>query len=779
MSEQEKITKLEKKISKEMYGIDKADDFSKDLDKITDAINRISLGNKKFTGDNLLEYLNRVEFGKKNDMSQAKKRRPVNNSDIENVLSKENINQLINFEKDRISRYNDYNLIYSYITQLAACVDVYRDCIMSPDDLTKSSLNVYYKNTITSEKNSDVINNLNFLTKKYKLNGKAKQIITKTLINGDYYVAVLKYDDEFNKMLLNEDNDNLFIDEKEKASKYLLHENQIEESDVQLLAEILNEADGNEKDKEKPKDTDVYAKIKKELLDSINDNVNFIDDPKKSLMKVNNKNISKLNKDMSKKNSDGFVEFGMKGSIVKMLEPEHVIKLEVDGINFGYIYIEKTDEFVNNKRSSINDFFDSRVDIEREKFKDREQIITGIFAKGISKKIDNDLVKDNKEFKDYLYVLLKEKYITDKKVNITYLAPDEVVDFALDRDGLYGQSMLSRSLFFAKLYLATLITELMQKISRGRDKRIIYVETGLDDDVEGVVQGIVKDIKSKEIQTDVLKSITTILNNIGAFDDYYVPLVDGEKPIDFDTLQGMDVDADNDFLQFLLKSAINGTKVPVNYIDASNEVDFARTLAMQNSTFVRSIVVDQGDFSESFSQLYRILYRNEFLTQERKTLDDINREKKDKDNKKPIKKEDDKKKKDADKKDKDDSDTVDLNYISVLFPVPIALNLNNINDQISNTSQSIDFHTSLYVDDQDMSNTEMNNKVKLAFKRKLARKLLPNIADWDEMDKLFEEAQMEAMEQDIKNPQPSMDMGDGGEGGGLGDMGGGQGGDDF
>ncbi|PTU25707.1 hypothetical protein DA469_22365 [Bacillus subtilis] len=291
------------------------------------------------------------------------------------------------------------------------------------------------------------------------------------------------------------------------------------------------------------------------------------------------------------------------------------------------------------------------MDIEQSNHKDREEIIANVFIKGISKKIDNEFIKDNKEFKDYIYALLKEKYITEKKVKITYLAPDEVVHFMTDSDELYGQSKLARSLFFAKLYLATLITELMQKISRGRDKRLVYVETGLDADIEGAIQGVVKDIKSKEIQTDILKSVSTILNSIGVFDDYYIPLIDGEKPLDFDTLSGMDVDADSDFLQFLLKSAVNGTGVPANYIDASQDVDFARSLVMQNSTFVRTIVSDQASFSESFSELIRILYRNEYH---------LNDNRKDKDN---------------EKKKKDSQDYIDVNDIEVLFPPPISLNL--------------------------------------------------------------------------------------------------------
>jgi len=50
-------------------------------------------------------------------------------------------------------------------------------------------------------------------------------------------------------------------------------------------------------------------------------------------------------------------------------------------------------------------------------------------------------------------------------------------------------------------------------------KRAFYVETGLDDDMEGAIQGFIRDIKSKELTSGYLKNITTILNSVGAFED--------------------------------------------------------------------------------------------------------------------------------------------------------------------------------------------------------------------------------------------------------------------
>lgn len=182
----------------------------------------------------------------------------------------------------------------------------------------------------------------------------------------------------------------------------------------------------------------------------------------------------------------------------------------------------------------------------------------------------------------------------------------------------------------------------------------------------------------------------------------------------------MDVDADNPFLEFLLKSAIAGTGVPVNYIDASREVDFARNLSMQNATFVRSIVVHQHMFSKAFTKLIRLLYRNEFMYEGA-----------------------DKKDKGTKKKDKNENE-IDVDDITVKLPPPISLNITNVNDQINNASQTLDFITNIYIDE---NNPDYATRLK--FRKKAVRKLLPHI-DWNEYDALFESALVEEVEDKIK-----------------------------
>jgi len=726
-----KIIGINQKINKEIYGIDKGDDFSKDIEEIENSINNISKSYRDVAGNDIVEFLDAVAFNNANSQNIGPIRRKgkFQKKDLSKLLNKQTIESLFTLEKSRTDKYEDFRILYSYIPQLATCVDNFVDCIVSPDDLTGNILPVKYKDKVCEDETNSVYLKIKKLKEEYKFDEKGIKAIRKAVKEGDCFVAVLAYDDEFNRYLMNESSDDIFLNNKinNEDSHILLKEDLNNDKNLDALANIIVKEESN---KENSLDKDiVYTKLQEDIIESINENIKYEPNASKSLLRnlVNGKKVINQNKD------DGEYNFGIEGSIVRFLKPENTLKLEIDGIEFGYLYVEReTDNAMrNNNYGFSNDYFNSRSDVEtKNNSKTRDDLIANIFLNGISKKIDNKLIKDNKEFKNYLYVLLKQNYITNKRVRITYLRPDEVEHFSLNKQEVYGESQLAKSLFFGKIYLATLMTEMMGKISRSRDKRMIYVETGLDDDVEGVVQEVVRDVKSKEIQTDMLRNITTIFQNIGVFDDLYIPLVNGEKSIDFDTLQGMDVSADNDFLEYLMKAMITGTGTPVNYIDASQDVEFSRNLAMQNSTFVRKLISGQACFGPSLSGLLRKLYKNKYLRV-------IDKEKK----KQKI------------------LDDVRLEDIKVELPSPISLNLTNINNQASEAGNTMDFITSLFVNDSD----ENAPKYKLKFKQKLAKDFLPNL-DWNKIEETYKQLEIEVKEEDLENkvtnpqnPDESMD----------------------
>ena len=698
-----------------------------ELENIRKKVSEVNENSNNVTkSQNVIEFLTQVALNDKSSSSRAilkkdNKLRKQTSDNINKLLEQNNITAFLTEERDRIERYKDYRLIDAYIPQISRCMDLYRDSILAPDDFTKKSINIIYDDeNINDDNKAKIEGNIRELKEKFRFDKKAKQWLRDGLVDGDTFVSVLKIDEEMNKMLLQELHSSSEL--LPKKAKNILTESEIYNyalPEISLLNTLLNEEVKGDKNSSNKFSIE---EIKKNITNSINNNITYVDTPAKDLDSIKNSEfINKKHKELK-----------LLGAVVKQLEPERVIKLDIDGICLGYLYVEKYDVDAENGSEGFGmsavelgdtcscgitsgDYFNSAGGRGNKSLKSK--LLTDIFIKGISKKIDNKVIEKNQQFKEVVYQLIKQDYLLNKKIKITYYEPEQVKHYKNDSDDVYGNSKLSKVMFFAKIFLATMLTETMQKISRGRDKRVVYVETGLDEDIEGSIQSVVRDIKTKEIQADDLKTLTSVFKHVGAFEDYFIPKIDGEVPIDFETISGMDVNVDDDFLQYLLKSIISGIGVPATYTDASNEVDFSRSLVMQNSTFVREIVSKQGDSQEFLTDVIRDSYEFEYGNE--------------------------------------NIPGFDINKLKVVLPVPEFLNVSNINEQIGNHTSTIEFIVSTYFDQN--SQEPANEKLKHVFKRELTKDLISSI-DWDKCDtildnceKLINKEELEKMDEDSNN----------------------------
>lgn len=704
---------------------------------------------KPIIGGNPMEFLNRIEMdNKSNDPNEKAKFNGKNGriKKLESLLKNSN-GEFFLEEKDRFFKYEDYRLIDSYIPEVSKCLDLFRDCILSPDDITKKSLNYYYDDSsISTGENSEykyIISNLDQLEKTYDLKKIIRTDIREACELGDLFYLLMPYNVGFTK-ILKEDGYNETIDIDEDLYGNTITEDILsldDDSDFKALFEdsiYLNEASNRANDKKKS-----IEQAKKDIVDSINNNVKFYKDPTDILSE----------KKKESKNSKDLHNIQLNGSIFKKLPPENIVVLEIDNQILGYIYIEKNNiNLQQNKQanrnsnpnslrsgntgSSINtsdslgygsnDVFNSRYDYlnrEQSQIKSKYALISQIFVKGISKKINKDFLMRNQVFKELIYTLVHEEYITKKEIKMTFIEPQYIHHLKLDSTGLYGNSKISKSVFFCKIYLSHLLTNLMQKVIRGRDKRAFYIETGLDDDMEGTIQGFIRDIKSKELTSSgCFKNITTILNSVGAFEDYYIPTVDGQRSVEIDTVPGMDVEMENEFTQMLLKSIITGMNVPYNYIDSTAEVDFARSLTMTNNPFVRAIVNDQEEFGNFYTKVLRDLYKNEFIKEEDNTKTRRRKTNKNTENKNSFL-------------------SVNIDELEIRFPTPRYLILGNLNEQVQNSQQMAEFISSVYYpeDPTGQAGLGFDYEIKKSnFKKEIYKKHLLTSLEWEAYDKIYD-----------------------------------------
>lgn len=745
------------------------------------------------------------------DVINGNRRNNKRLSSAENLSRMEKSRELINEvfrtqtdvteDTERTARYTDCRLIDKYIPEITDSLDVLRDSIMSPDDISKKSVLYSYIGELSTADRELFESNMRKLFEKYDFETFISDKIRSTLLLGDGFTIVDKLSSTFTRYLNEGDGG----DEELKDDGNVLSESADIFASPKFRdrikayyekAKSLNEASFVTKGSDGKKyqvTSDMYVKnTEEEILKMINKNVKYIEDPMKALSDFTKYTGSTV----SDKYTDKITkELNINGVYFKDLNPDDVIKLEIDHICIGYIVINRTrgtadtvggfgSGGINSNYSMLgaitsalnpdmgnanNNLQFNQASMSTDAFTGNQNVlkdgntalayntIVDMLVKGISEKIDNKYIEKNEAFRDLLFGLVRMDYIIRKEIDITFLEASQLDHVKIDSTMTYGVSRIASSMFPAKLYLALLLTNLMLKINQGRDRRVFYVDTDLDDDFEGNIEQIIKDVKSSEIPTSSFgstTSVSTVLNTVGSLENYYIPTIDGNRPFDIDVISGMQVDINDELMEKLLKSAIIGTGVPYNYIDATNEIDFARSLSMQNQGFVKKVVNYQQVFSRFFTKIIRKMYKYEF------GIDDIDETKNNKLKEIKIK---NKKRGKKSKKD-DDADShssmIDIEKIEIVFPEPVLLNVTTNNEQIEATNTTIEYITEMYVD----ANDENADDIKRRFKKELARSVYMKNLDWEAIDKAYDKMQEDSIEEKLLEKIGKASQGSGEEG---------------
>lgn len=678
---------------------------------------------------------------------------------------------LLMAEQPRLLAYANYKAIYNHIPECATGLDIYLDNILSPDDLTKRIFFIKYESTSSSaEVETEINKNLKNIEEKYEIEDKAEQIIHNALLQGEEYVAVLSLENEMQSMLsdpimkntmLTESNINLYdtsltnvevnASDIEKDSNLVSILNEMVEKPLPLEKTEDNKSKKNNKkinEENRIVNEDVFNEetAREYIANLINKNVvvgskkEFLLErfyaEKEDYQKKSNLHDVPNEKSKTKRGDkkESFSPFFLNGSSIKMLDSGKVVDLTVDNICYGYYYLEDTNnlsdintsylgvssgrEIVGNKTSmganTITSMGGQKITSANTTctalgISDvKLNLISKIFIDTLSKKLNREFIKKNKNLKDFIFQLVKQDYIIKKGLKITYFSPDEVVAFKVD-------PIYEKIVFFAKIYLAMLTNMLLIKMGRAHDKRVYYIDVGTDASYEQAVSKVIQDVKTKEFKMDSIGDINTILSlNPGRFDDFFIPTVNGEKPIEIETIAGMDTEVNNEFLEYLKNSCMSGMSIPGSLIDDMKDVDFARTLSARNANFLRRVVRYQKKFTMPFTKLIRILFKNEYQYNQDKKSEIFS--------------------------------YINIENIKVEFPSPATLNMTNIADQLQTAETNAEAISQIMLPPMaDQSTDDERMMLKMA----VLKDFLPSI-DWDRMEEIKKRVELDKRKMDTK-----------------------------
>ena len=291
---------------------------------------------------------------------------------------------------------------------------------------------------------------------------------------------------------------------------------------------------------------------------------------------------------------------------IRLIEPTRILPIEIMDTVIGYYYVQ--DEDITPLSGAVSTtLYYSKFDEHR-----RERTIVDSIAYRVVKSFNKPFLMKNIKFKKTIVDCLNYWNLNEKRLKFQFIPPEYITVFKVDEDiDGHGQSMIKKSLFYAKLYLMILLFKIMSIILYSNDTKVNYIkQSGLDKNVANKVQEIARIKQSRQINITDLFSYTTLINKVGNGNELYIPTGrSGERPIETEILSGQDIQLNSDLLEMLKNAYILGTGVPAAIINYLNEADFAKVIEQNNTKFNGRVVNYQLDFNKSITEWYKKIMR--------------------------------------------------------------------------------------------------------------------------------------------------------------------------
>ena len=658
-------------------------DTIKDLNNITKFTNMRTYGVSKNIPNILTNDVNDFIDKLNNDREKNKslinsrlskerldKSKNINNMNLYSMIDSPevlgSIESTIGSENIRFSQLlKDYEIIKRCIPQIHRVINIIRNNIISPDSMGSNNILGISIPEGTSQSDEKKIRDI---VDKYELNQKIQDdIIIDYLIASVKYLTVVPYsiipdmlykdpDDQTNKKVVSineciERFDNLTKNDIKPLSEAAGYSNT---SELMPIMESVFDKNYMENDNISQTNSDILSYINFQLNDIefvngglayyknaiLNEAVNILSTDDKELKSMKNI-INKVQKESGKlKNfindsdiaTEGLIDtktykdikrsVNFRGAHIEYLPASRTISFKLRDTVVGYFYVEDRIDpnKTNNNAMSIMDKINASVYIKNTKVnrsKEVEEVIVRNISEKLVKAVNGKFINDNYNDMDIIYEFVKANELYKKPKRVVFFHPDDICEFRR-ADG----SIMKNCMFYAKLVILNLLSNILAKVTRGSDRNLYFVKTGLTTDIEGSVNDTIRAIKQNQIRYSDIGTINEIFNIVGSNVDVFMPVsVDGERPIETETISGQNIDMNEDFINFLIKSIVQSFGVPASMVEEFDSVDFAKTISMSNLEMAKAVYDSQIELNPDLTKMFRLLVKYELPEYEQ--YDDI------------------------------------------------------------------------------------------------------------------------------------------------------------
>jgi len=443
------------------------------------------------------------------------------------------------------------------------------------------------------------------------------RIVKNVCIFGNYFVEIYSYNDE---VYLEEDIKNESDKEKVvlKHIKSFLEEKKIlSEEEINDIFEFLSNYLVNIKlsntqntllEEENSDKKISYEDIKK------NSKLLFLEDTKSAPFDIN-KEVEKITNITYEK---------LRSIELLFHEPSNVLIIHDESKIYGYlVFSAQNDKTTTDLTKYLSQIFDKtrQKDIDRKKF---DKDIFEKFAKFLTGKILSSIQDELEKYQDEsekakhiyktLYNFDKELFyivrsILEKqkisKINVRFVPADKMVNFYINVDEWpYGESILTNLIIYSKLYLLSLISNIITKLSRAPVIRKWILETGVSLQHANLAEKLKRELKNQIITIDSIGSISSVPRILSDFKDLIVLQKNGQRFVDFEIQRAGDPTVDIADIEDLRRELIALSGVPTPYLGYIDAVELREQLVNANVQFAEIITNYQKQIEDKLKELF-------------------------------------------------------------------------------------------------------------------------------------------------------------------------------
>jgi hypothetical protein len=503
----------------------------------------------------------------------------------------------------RYGRYGNAEEVLYNIPQCSRALRVLVSGIMSPDNVTKTSLKFMSDDNSEAEETNEILNNLRILNKEIKFDTYLDSIITETLKYGDKFVEFCSYKSKEIPIT-----QTMYLQEK------LLHENNNfagpapvmqADMDYEIRYKQLNEHKSINADH--PIFDERVAKFSVEIVEDVLDSDSLLYEA------IQDKDKSKLYRNISE---------------IRILQhdPRRVVKLQSERfkINLGYLILPEGIEGQSGmglgamSSSGISYASAGAVPIAAGLNNELFMGVDGVYAdlvKTIKKHVNTkDLKVNKKEMKEILARLISDldDNIDKTNIKIRYVPPERMEHFLINEriNFPYGEGIFEKSMHAAKELIALKTAITVRRITDSVDKRVIYIESNLPRNSNNMITHLKEALRKRKFSMGSLSNISSIPTMMTNFEDYIITTRNGKRSVEFETIPTSSNIRDmTDELKFFRDELISSLDVPPAYIGIEDNINGKTTLAHESALFAEIILYYQAIFNKHIFNFFNNLHK--------------------------------------------------------------------------------------------------------------------------------------------------------------------------